>query len=68
MQTKNILADLGGMTSTELLALIDERALPRVLQIGPPGFNRPGRATTATAQAEGFAMADTIAAIGSAAG
>jgi hypothetical protein len=68
MQTKNVLADLGGMTSAELLALIDERALPRALQIAPPGFNRPGRATTTNAQAEGFARVDAIAAIGSVAG
>jgi len=67
MQTKNILADLGGMTSMEFLALIDERALPRALQIAPPVFNRLGRARTANAQTEGFAMADTIDAIGSAA-
>jgi hypothetical protein len=67
MQTTNILADLGGMTSAELLDLIDGRALPRALQIAPAGFNRLGRATATNARAEGFAKADVIATIGSAA-
>ena len=63
----NILAELGAMTSKELLAHIDTTALPRAAQVTPPGFKRPGRATTTAARAEGFAMGDAIAAIGSAA-
>jgi hypothetical protein len=43
----------------EFLALIDERALPRALQIAPPVLNRLGRARTANAQTEGFAMAES---------
>ena len=66
MQTKNILTKLGAMTSKELLAHIHARTMPHALRIAPPGFYRPGRAKTATAQQEGFAMNAAIAAIGSA--